>query len=177
MLQQEKLQYKSEYESLLRDGKDMLNGEIVSLREKFEANKTISSKISGQGLKRALFPKSNIDFTVKLISSGSGGGGSGGDDGEIGQDNHDKTDKEFIFYGELSDDKLYQYYKYHRLQELQSTTKQEEEEEEEEDQIQVIESEWDEMNEQDKQEIQKAYELLLISGKDIKNNELIDIVN
>ena len=78
MLQQEKLQYKSEYESLLRDGKDMLNGEIVSLREKFEANKTISSKISGQGLKRALFPKSNIDFTVKLISSGSGGG-SGGD--------------------------------------------------------------------------------------------------
>ena len=33
------------------------------------------------------------------------------------------------------------------------------------------------MNEQDKQEIQKAYELLLISGKDIKNNELIDIVN
>ena len=49
--------------------------------------------------------------------------------------------------------------------------------EEEEDQIQVIESEWDEMNEQDKQEIQKAYELLLISGKDIKNNELIDIVN
>ena len=169
MLQQEKLQYKSEYESLLRDGKDMLNGEIVSLREKFEANKTISSKISGQGLKRALFPKSNIDFTVKLISSGSGG-----DDGEIGQDNHDKTDKEFILYGELSDDKLYQYYKYHRLQELQSTTKQEEEEE---DQIQVIESEWDEMNEQDKQEIQKAYELLLISGKDIKNNELIDIVN
>ena len=92
MLQQEKLQYKSEYESLLRDGKDMLNGEIVSLREKFEANKTISSKISGQKLKRALFPKSNIDFTVKLISSGSGGG-SGGDDGEIGQDNHDKTDK------------------------------------------------------------------------------------
>ena len=71
MLQQEKLQYKSEYESLLRDGKDMLNGEIVSLREKFEANKTIS-KISGQGLKRALFPKSNIDFTVETGFGGSG---------------------------------------------------------------------------------------------------------
>ena len=157
MLEKDKLKYKSDYESLLRDGKDMLHGEIVSLWEKFSANKTISSKkISGQGLKRALFPKSNIDFTVKLISN----------DDDINKG----IDKKFVLFGELSDNKLYQYYKYHRLQEESITNM-----ENHLQTLQAIKSEWDEMNEQDKQEIRKAYELLLISGKDIKNNELIDI--
>ena len=44
MLQQEKLQYKSEYESLLRDGKDMLNGEIVSLRRNLKLIKLYHQK-------------------------------------------------------------------------------------------------------------------------------------